>query len=129
MEKITKISQKKNLYCTLKSNGSAVGLISDEDMGNSEVGHNTLGSGQIYDQGAKLVDTSIKNGSLYRSKLWRKLTEKVISKKSTVHLIGLLSNGNVHSNFNQLLRITEGFAESGIQKLRLHLLTDGRDVP
>jgi len=129
LAKITKNSQKKNFYCTLKAHGLAVGLISDEDMGNSEVGHNALGSGQIFDQGAKLVDTSIKTGSFYRSKIWQKLTEKVISNNSTVHLIGLLSDGNVHSNFNQLMRIIEGFAESGIQKLRLHLLTDGRDVP
>jgi 2,3-bisphosphoglycerate-independent phosphoglycerate mutase len=126
---ITKTSKKKNLFCTLKAHGSAVGLISEEDMGNSEVGHNALGSGQVYDQGVKLVDTAIKNGSFYRSKLWLQLTEKVISNKGTVHLIGLLSDGNVHSNFNQLLRIIEGFAESGIQRLRLHLLTDGRDVP
>ena len=126
--KITKNAQKKNLYCTLKAHGSAVGLISEEDMGNSEVGHNALGSGQIFDQGVKLVDTSIKDGSIYRSKIWQQLTGKVISNNSTVHLIGLLSNGNVHSNFNQLLRIIEGFAESGIQKLRLHILTDGRDV-
>jgi len=129
LTKITKNAQKKNLYCTLKAHGSAVGLISDEDMGNSEVGHNALGSGQIFDQGAKLVDMSIKNGSVYKSKIWQKLTEKVISNNCTVHLIGLLSDGNVHSNFNQLMRIIEGFAESGIQKLRLHLLTDGRDVP
>jgi len=128
LTKITKNAQKKNLYCTLKAHGSAVGLISEEDMGNSEVGHNALGSGQIFDQGVKLVDTSIKDGSIYRSKIWHQLTEKVISNNSTVHLIGLLSNGNVHSNFNQLLRIIEGFAESGIQKLRLHILTDGRDV-
>ncbi len=126
--KITKNAQKKNLYCTLKAHGSAVGLISEEDMGNSEVGHNALGSGQIFDQGVKLVDTSIKDGSIYRTKIWQQLTGKVISNNSTVHLIGLLSNGNVHSNFNQLLRIIEGFAESGIQKLRLHILSDGRDV-
>jgi len=129
LAKITKNTMKRNLFCTLKAHGTAVGLISDEDMGNSEVGHNALGSGQIFDQGAKLVDNSIKNGSFYRSKLWMDLTDKVVSKKGTVHLIGLLSNGNVHSNFNQLLRIVEGFAASGIQKLRLHLLTDGRDVP
>lgn len=129
LAKITKNAQKKNLYCTLKAHGPAVGLISDEDMGNSEVGHNILGSGQIFDQGAILVDTSIKDGSIYRSKIWHQLTERVISNNSTVHLLGLISDGNVHSNFNQLLRIIEGFAESGIQKLRLHLLTDGRDVP
>lgn len=129
LSKITKDARKKNLFCTLKAHGPAVGLISDEDMGNSEVGHNALGSGQIFDQGAKLVDASIKDGSIYRTKIWLQLTERVISNNSTVHLIGLLSDGNVHSNFNQLLRIIEGFAESGIQKLRLHLLTDGRDVP
>ena len=57
----------------LKAHGTAVGLSTDEDMGNSEVGHNALGCGQIYSQGAKLVAESIESGSLYTSETWKKL--------------------------------------------------------
>ncbi len=127
--RLTKECQKKNLYCTLKSHGIAVGLVSDDDMGNSEVGHNTLGAGKIYDQGAKLVDISIKNGSLFRSEIWMKLINKVKDAGSTVHLLGLLSDGNVHSNLTQIVRIIENLAEVGVIKVRIHVLTDGRDVP
>ncbi|NHJ85265.1 MAG: 2,3-bisphosphoglycerate-independent phosphoglycerate mutase [Asgard group archaeon] len=126
---LSKDCQAKNLYCQLKAHGPAVGLISENDMGNSEVGHNALGCGQIYDQGAKLVDSSLNSGDLFKTRLWNELTIKVIENKSTVHLIGLLSDGNVHSHINQLFRIIQGLALSNIQNVRIHILTDGRDVP
>ena len=55
----------------LKAHGDAVGLPSDDDMGNSEVGHNALGCGQIYSQGAKLVNESIESGKMYESSAWK----------------------------------------------------------
>ena len=85
-------------YTWLKAHGTAVGLPSDEDMGNSEVGHNALGCGQIYSQGAKLVQESIENGTIYKSKSWRELTANCLENGKTLHFLGLLSDGNVHSN-------------------------------
>ena len=82
----------------LKAHGTAVGLPSDDDMGNSEVGHNALGCGQIYSQGAKLVNESIESGKIYSSAAWGELVGNCKSKNSTLHFIGLLSDGNVHSN-------------------------------
>ena len=87
----------------LKAHGTAVGLPSDEDMGNSEVGHNALGCGQVYSQGAKLVGESIENGSLYVSETWKKLIANAENK--ALHFIGLLSDGNVHSNISHLIAL------------------------
>ena len=89
-------------YTQIKAHGTAVGLPSDEDMGNSEVGHNALGCGQIYSQGAKLVNESIENGSIFHSETWNKLIGNCVENHSTLHFIGLLSDGNVHSNINHL---------------------------
>ncbi len=129
LAQITKDCKDKNLFCKLQAHGKAVGMLSDYDMGNSEVGHNALGAGQIYDQGVKLVDKAISSGSLFQSEMWEKLTSEVKKKKSTAHLIGLLSDGNVHSNLQQLFSLIRGLASSGISSVRLHILTDGRDVP
>ena len=82
----------------LKAHGDAVGLPSDDDMGNSEVGHNALGCGQIYSQGAKLVNESIESGKMYSSEAWQELVSNCKANNSTLHFIGLLSDGNVHSN-------------------------------
>ncbi|MHA1880675.1 MAG: 2,3-bisphosphoglycerate-independent phosphoglycerate mutase, partial [Candidatus Heimdallarchaeota archaeon] len=71
LERITKECKKRKLFCKLKAHGTAVGLISDKDMGNSEVGHNALGSGQIYNQGAKLVEKAIESGKLFETALWK----------------------------------------------------------
>lgn len=87
----------------LKAHGTAVGLPTDDDMGNSEVGHNALGCGQIYSQGAKLVQESIETGSLYQSKTWIDLTDNCLQNGKALHFIGLLSDGNVHSNISHLI--------------------------
>ena len=89
-------------YTTLKAHGSAVGLPTDDDMGNSEVGHNALGCGQIYSQGAKLVNESIESGKMFTSDTWNALIGNVKEKGSTLHFLGLLSDGNVHSNIHHL---------------------------
>jgi 2,3-bisphosphoglycerate-independent phosphoglycerate mutase len=115
--------------CQLKAHGPAVGMLSEKDMGNSEVGHNALGAGRIYDQGAKLVDRYITSGKIFETTLWKKLVSMVKKTKSTVHLLGLLSDGNVHSNISQLFGLLDGLIQSGITKVRIHILTDGRDVP
>eukprot|EP01059_Diplonema_ambulator_P007989 TRINITY_DN1750_c0_g1_i1.p1 TRINITY_DN1750_c0_g1~~TRINITY_DN1750_c0_g1_i1.p1 ORF type:complete len:603 (+),score=249.25 TRINITY_DN1750_c0_g1_i1:38-1846(+) len=111
---------------TVLAHGPAVGLPSEDDMGNSEVGHNALGSGQIVDQGAKLVDNAIQDGSIFRSDGWEHL--KPCFEKNTLHLIGLLTKGGVHARMDQLLALISNAAAQGAKRIRLHLLTDGRDV-
>ncbi|MCR5823806.1 MAG: 2,3-bisphosphoglycerate-independent phosphoglycerate mutase [Lachnospiraceae bacterium] len=113
----------------LKAHGTAVGLPSDDDMGNSEVGHNALGCGQIYSQGAKLVNESIENGKMFASESWKEALNNVKSKNSVLHFLGLLSDGNVHSNISHLISMLKKAKEEGIKEVRVHILLDGRDVP
>ena len=112
----------------LKAHGTAVGLPTDDDMGNSEVGHNALGAGRVFDQGAKLVNKSIETGEIFESENWKKVIEQG-KNGGTVHFLGLLSDGNVHSHIKQLFTLINKCAEAGIPKFRLHALLDGRDVP
>lgn len=112
----------------IKAHGTAVGLPSDDDMGNSEVGHNALGCGQIYSQGAKLVNESIANGKMYSSEVWNKVTGNCVQNNSTLHFIGLLSDGNVHSNIEHLKSMITKAKENGVKTVRVHALLDGRDV-
>jgi len=111
---------------TLKAHGTAVGLPSDDDMGNSEVGHNALGSGQVFAQGAKLVSNSIESGKMFASDAWREITEG--AKGHTLHFLGLFSDGNVHSHIDHLKAMIAGAKKSGVTKVRVHILLDGRDV-
>ncbi len=111
----------------LKAHGTAVGLPSDEDMGNSEVGHNALGCGQVYSQGAKLVGESIENGAIYQSETWKELVANAQGK--AMHFLGLLSDGNVHSNIHHLIALLRQAKAEGLKKVYCHILLDGRDVP
>lgn len=120
---------KSSPYTTLKAHGTAVGLPSDADMGNSEVGHNALGAGRIFDQGAKLVSNAIESGEVFTTPVWKELIDKPAKSGSALHFIGLLSDGNVHSHINHLFRIIEKAASEGVKKLMVHILLDGRDVP
>ena len=115
-------------YTWLKAHGSAVGLPSDDDMGNSEVGHNALGCGQVYSQGAKLVGESIENGTLFASDTWQELLANAKNNK-TLHFLGLLSDGNVHSNISHLIALLREAKAQGVKNVRCHILLDGRDVP
>ena len=112
----------------LKAHGTAVGLPTDDDMGNSEVGHNALGCGQIYSQGAKLVSESIESGALYESATWKKLLSNAVSGHA-LHFLGLLSDGNVHSNISHLIAMLRQAHKEGAKKVYCHILLDGRDVP
>ncbi|CAM2006680.1 2,3-bisphosphoglycerate-independent phosphoglycerate mutase [Acanthopleuribacter pedis] len=115
-------------FTTLRAHGTAVGLPSDGDMGNSEVGHNALGSGQIYDQGAKLVNDAIESGRIFAGETWNTAVRRVKEHKSTLHLIGLLSDGNVHSHIKHVFAMLDKAAKEGVTRARLHVLLDGRDV-
>ena len=116
-------------WTPIKAHGVAVGLPSDDDMGNSEVGHNALGCGQVYSQGAALVNESIASGKMYESETWKRLTDNCAAHQSKLHFIGLLSDGNVHSNIEHLKSMTAAAKAAGVQTVRAHVLLDGRDVP
>ncbi len=120
------LKAKERRYVTVKAHGTAVGLPSDADMGNSEVGHNALGSGQVCDQGARLVDIALEGG-MFKDKGWKYISEAFAD--HTVHFIGLLSDGGVHSRYDQLIGCINGAVKDGAKRIRVHVLTDGRDVP
>jgi hypothetical protein len=84
------------LYTELAAHGTAVGLPSDDDMGNSEVGHNAIGAGRIFAQGAKLVNQALESGDAYDTKVWKSAVEHGTS--NTLHLLGLHSDGNIHAH-------------------------------
>ena len=113
----------------LKAHGTAVGLPTDDDMGNSEVGHNALGCGQIYSQGAKLVSESIENGKLFESATWKALVANCVGTGKAFHFLGLLSDGNVHSNISHLFALLRHAHAEGVKRAYCHILLDGRDVP
>ena len=119
---------KKYPMVTLRAHGKAVGLPSDDDMGNSEVGHNALGSGQVFAQGALLVSNSIESGKMFESKTWLDAVDNVKKNGSTLHFLGLFSDGNVHSNIAHLRSMIEHAKKDGVRTVRVHILLDGRDV-
>ena len=112
----------------LKAHGTAVGLPSDDDMGNSEVGHNALGSGQVFAQGAKLVSNSIESGKIFASETWQLLVSNTKDNNSTLHFLGLFSDGNVHSHIDHLKALVSQAKNDGVKTVRVHILLDGRDV-
>jgi len=116
------------LYTTLRAHGTAVGLPSDDDMGNSEVGHNAIGCGRVFAQGAKLVTAAIDSGDMFKGATWINAIKNVNDNASTLHFIGLFSDGNVHSNIAHLRAMIETAAKENAKKIRIHILIDGRDV-
>ncbi|MFA6292537.1 MAG: 2,3-bisphosphoglycerate-independent phosphoglycerate mutase, partial [Victivallales bacterium] len=116
-------------HTRLKAHGTAVGLPSDADMGNSEVGHNAIGCGRVFSQGAMLVNDAIATGSMFKGAVWKDLISNCQKNKSTLHFIGLFSDGNVHSHIDHLKAMIEEAKKEGVKKIRIHPLLDGRDVP
>lgn len=112
---------------TIKAHGTAVGLPGDDDMGNSEVGHNALGSGQVFAQGAKLVSQSIESGKMFESDAWKEVVSAAKA-GGTLHFLGLFSDGNVHSHIDHLKAMIARAKEEGVARVRVHILLDGRDV-
>jgi len=113
----------------LAAHGPAVGMPSEGDMGNSEVGHNALGAGRVFDQGAKLVAGAIASGSLFEGEVWQSATERVRASGEALHFIGLLSDGNVHSHIEHLFAMLRRCDQEEVESVRVHVLLDGRDVP
>lgn len=115
------------LSASLLAHGTAVGLPSDGDMGNSEVGHNALGAGRVFSQGAKKVNGDFASGAIFNGALWKQIIDRGMS-GGAVHFIGLLSDANVHSNTDHLYAMIRNLAAHNIKKARVHVLLDGRDV-
>lgn len=115
------------LFTTLKAHGTAVGLPSDDDMGNSEVGHNALGAGRVFAQGARLVNAAIASGKLWDGPAWKNVMDQARA-GGAVHFIGLLSDGNVHSHITQLMGMLDRCGKENVERVRVHILLDGRDV-
>ncbi len=116
-------------YTILKAHGKFVGMPSNEDMGNSEVGHNAIGAGQVYHQGASLVSEEIASGELYESQAWKEIVGNVKTHGSTLHFLGLFSDGNVHSHIDHLKALIVRAKQEHVRRVRVHVLLDGRDVP
>ncbi len=117
------------LTTRLTAHGKSVGMPSDGDMGNSEVGHNALGAGRTFDQGAKLVAGAVASGSLFEDGAWKALTQHVRTSHQPMHFMGLLSDGNVHSHIDHLFALVRRCDQEDIERVRVHILLDGRDVP
>ena len=115
-------------WLSLAAHGTAVGMPSDGDMGNSEVGHNALGAGRVFDQGAKLVENAIQSGSIFEDQAWNEVVSNVTDKQTCLHFIGLFSDGNVHSHIDHLKAMIAEAKKRGAPKVAVHALIDGRDV-
>jgi 2,3-bisphosphoglycerate-independent phosphoglycerate mutase len=116
-------------HIQLRAHGKAVGMPSDDDMGNSEVGHNALGAGQVYAQGAALVADAIASGAIWQGQAWQDIIAFAKTGTGRVHFLGLLSDGNVHSHIDHLRAMVQQAKQEGIRSVRVHALIDGRDVP
>lgn len=111
----------------LWTHGTQVGLPTDQDMGGSEVGHLTLGAGQIIKQGAKRITEQIQDQSFFsQPALVEALSQ---AQNSSLHLLGLLSDGMVHSHISHMLAIIQAAAKNAVPRCYIHGLLDGRDVP
>ena len=113
----------------LQAHGTAVGMPSDDDMGNSEVGHNAIGAGQVYSQGAALVADAIASGAIWQGQAWREIVAGAKNGRGVIHFIGLFSDGNVHSHIDHLKAMIVQAKAEGVPTVRVHALLDGRDVP
>jgi 2,3-bisphosphoglycerate-independent phosphoglycerate mutase len=120
--------RQQGLYRSLLAHGTAVGMPSDDDMGNSEVGHNALGAGRVFAQGALRVNDALADGSIFQTSTWSWLMGPCVEQKKALHLIGLLSDGNVHSHIDHLFALIRQADAEGVERLYLHVLLDGRDV-
>ncbi|WP_238701094.1 2,3-bisphosphoglycerate-independent phosphoglycerate mutase [Mariprofundus erugo] len=113
-------------HTELMTHGHYVGLPSGKDMGGSEVGHLTMGAGQILDQGPTRINKAIADGSFYHSEALQQVLS--IEQGAALHLLGLLSDGNIHSHLDHFKALIDIAFERGIRRLYVHALLDGRDV-
>lgn len=115
-------------HTLIDASGPAVGL-PQGIMGNSEVGHMNLGSGRIIYTGLSQVYQAIDQGSFFKNEAFLDLIKKIKEKKSALHLMGLLSDGAVHSHQDHLYALLKLAKQEGLEKVFIHAFTDGRDTP
>ena len=112
----------------LRASGEAVGILPGI-MGNSEVGHNTIGCGQIIKQGIASVEEAFATGKIWQSQAWQDIMNRLKNNQRTLHFSGIFSDGNVHSSIDHLEKMIEEANANNIKSIRVHLVFDGRDVP
>ncbi len=141
-----KISQK-YLHVALDASGEAVGLLPGQ-MGNSEVGHNTMGAGRAIKQGIAKIEEAFNTGEVFNSEAWRGAISRILQETkretsvdkssnvwynveiapATLHFAGIFSDGGVHSHISHLEQMVEQAYKEGVRRMRVHAIFDGRDV-
>ncbi len=112
-------------YSLLETSGEAVGLFAG-DLGGSEVGHTTIGAGRVIPSTAKKINGDIRSGAFASNELLIQLLDTLNKSNGDLHLVGLMSDKNIHSNINHALAIID-IAKTRVRNIYLHLITDGRD--
>jgi 2,3-bisphosphoglycerate-independent phosphoglycerate mutase len=115
-------------HTLIEASGAAVGL-PDDQMGNSEVGHLTIGSGRIIRQELVRIGQAVRDGSLSRNSALNALADRLLANGGCLHLVGLCSDGGVHSHVDHLGGLLQWAAARGIKDVCVHVITDGRDTP
>ncbi len=115
-------------HTTIEASGKAVGLPAGQ-MGNSEVGHLNLGAGRVVYQDISLIDHAIETGEFFDNEAFKAATDNAKSHDSAVHLVGLTSDGGVHSHIEHLYALLRFCKREGVKNVYVHCVTDGRDVP
>ena len=124
---------RKYLHVPLDASGEAVGLLPGQ-MGNSEVGHNTMGCGRAVRQGIARIEEAFNSGEIFGSNAWKEMMTRIMSsgehggEKATLHFAGIFSDGGVHSHISHLEQMIVRAYEMGVRKIRVHAVFDGRDV-
>lgn len=119
---------KEYINIPLRASGEAVGILKG-DMGNSEVGHNAIGAGQIVKQGIAQVEDYFTTGKIWESDTWKRIIDNVVKNTTILHFSGIFSDGNVHASIAHLEKMIERANKEGVKRIRVHLAIDGRDVP
>lgn len=134
---------REHFHVALDASGEAVGLIPGQ-MGNSEVGHNTIGSGQVYKHGIARADEAFETGAVFESEAWKTAVSRVLNsatidksgdswynkdiEPATLHFAGIFSDGGVHSDIKHLFKMIKRAYDEGVRRMRIHAVFDGRDV-
>ena len=115
-------------HVALEASGEFVGLLPGQ-MGNSEVGHNTMGCGRINKQGIAHIEEAFNTGRVFDSGAWKEAISRTRDGKATLHFSGIFSDGGVHSHISHLEQMIEKAYDEGVERIRVHVVFDGRDVP
>ena len=115
-------------HTLIEASGADVGL-PDEQMGNSEVGHLTIGAGRIIQQELVRISNTVKEDKLITNPALNEFSKTLKSNGGTLHIMGLCSDGGVHSHIDHLFGLLKWASEKGIKKVAIHVITDGRDTP